>query len=92
MSTQPDSGSSQPVARQQPEFVAVATQGVPAAFLLTGYGRGEREYQSSTRPKRSDRIAENRLEAVDDILRDLARLRQPVDAASPLRARAPRSL
>jgi D-glycero-D-manno-heptose 1,7-bisphosphate phosphatase len=62
--------------------------GARTVFLLTGYGRGELEYQSSTWPKRPDWIAENLLEAVDNILRDLARRA----AASPLSASAPRSL
>jgi D-glycero-D-manno-heptose 1,7-bisphosphate phosphatase len=62
--------------------------GARTVFVLTGYGRGELEYLSSTWPKRPDWIAENLLEAVDNILQDLAR--RPV--ASPLSESAPRGL
>ena len=42
--------------------------GVRSAFVLTGYGRGELEYQSDAWPHRPDLVAENLLEAVKTIV------------------------
>jgi D-glycero-D-manno-heptose 1,7-bisphosphate phosphatase len=42
--------------------------GAHSAFVLTGYGRGEIEYQSETWLQRPDLIAENLLEAVKTIV------------------------
>jgi len=42
--------------------------GARSAFVLTGYGRGELEYQSDAWPQRPDLIAENLLEAVKTIV------------------------
>src|ERR1043166_9223231 len=42
--------------------------GVRSAFVLTGYGRGELEHQSSAWQKQPDIIAENLLEAVHKIV------------------------
>jgi D-glycero-D-manno-heptose 1,7-bisphosphate phosphatase len=42
---------------------------VRAAFVLTGYGRGELEHQSGAWARRPDLVAENLLEAVREILR-----------------------
>ncbi|HZT57279.1 MAG TPA: HAD family hydrolase [Pyrinomonadaceae bacterium] len=42
--------------------------GVRSAFVLTGYGRGELEHQSSAWQKRPDIVAENLLEAVKKIV------------------------
>lgn len=42
--------------------------GAHSAFVLTGYGRGELEYQSETWPQRPDLVAENLLEAVKTIV------------------------
>jgi D-glycero-D-manno-heptose 1,7-bisphosphate phosphatase len=42
--------------------------GVRAAFVLTGYGRGELEHQSQLWPRRPDLVAENLLEAVREII------------------------
>ena len=47
--------------------------GVRSALVLTGYGRGEFEYQRGAWPSEPDLIAENLLEAVREILlRDVA--------------------
>ena len=43
--------------------------GVRAAFVLTGYGRGEYEHQSHTWKHRPDLVAENLFEAVKEIIR-----------------------
>lgn len=43
--------------------------GVRAAFVLTGYGRGEHEHQSHAWKHRPDLVAENLLEAVREIIR-----------------------
>ena len=42
--------------------------GVRAAFVLTGYGRGEHEHQSHAWTHRPDLVAENLLEAVRKII------------------------
>ncbi len=42
--------------------------GVRAAFVLTGYGRGEYEHQSHAWKHRPDLVAENLLEAVQQII------------------------
>jgi D-glycero-D-manno-heptose 1,7-bisphosphate phosphatase len=42
--------------------------GTRAAFVLTGYGRGELEHQSHTWQQRPDLVAENLLEAVKKIV------------------------
>jgi D-glycero-D-manno-heptose 1,7-bisphosphate phosphatase len=42
--------------------------GVRAAFVLTGYGRGEHEHQSHAWKHRPDLVAENLLEAVREII------------------------
>lgn len=42
--------------------------GARSAFVLTGYGRGELEFQSDAWPQRPDLIAENLLEAVKTIV------------------------
>lgn len=42
--------------------------GLRAAFVLSGYGRGEWEYQSSTWKHRPDLVCENLLEAVKSIV------------------------
>ena len=42
--------------------------GVRAAFVLTGYGRGEHEHQSHAWKHRPDLVAENLLEAVKKIV------------------------
>ena len=42
--------------------------GVRAAFVLTGYGRGEHEHQSRAWKHRPDLVAENLLEAVRKII------------------------
>jgi D-glycero-D-manno-heptose 1,7-bisphosphate phosphatase len=42
--------------------------GVRSAFVLTGYGRGELEHQSSAWQNRPDLVAENLLEAVKKIV------------------------
>jgi D-glycero-D-manno-heptose 1,7-bisphosphate phosphatase len=42
--------------------------GARAAFVLTGYGRGELEYQSDAWAHRPDLVAENLLEAVKKIV------------------------
>ncbi|HJQ34981.1 MAG TPA: HAD family hydrolase [Pyrinomonadaceae bacterium] len=44
--------------------------GVRAAFVLTGYGRGEFEHQSHAWKHRPDLVAENLLEAVRKIIED----------------------
>jgi len=44
--------------------------GVRAAFVLTGYGRGEFEHQSRAWKHRPDLVAENLLEAVRKIVED----------------------
>jgi D-glycero-D-manno-heptose 1,7-bisphosphate phosphatase len=44
--------------------------GVRAAFVLTGYGRGEMEHQSETWAHRPDLVAENLLEAARRIISD----------------------
>jgi D-glycero-D-manno-heptose 1,7-bisphosphate phosphatase len=44
--------------------------GARGVLVLTGYGRGEREYQSAAWPRRPDFVAENLLEAVEWILAD----------------------
>lgn len=44
--------------------------GVRAAFVLTGYGRGEHEHQSRAWKHRPDLVAENLLEAVRKIISD----------------------
>jgi D-glycero-D-manno-heptose 1,7-bisphosphate phosphatase len=46
--------------------------GVRAAFVLSGYGRGEWEYQRQTWKSEPDLIAENLLEAVQAILKENA--------------------
>ena len=43
--------------------------GVRAAFVLTGYGRGELEHQSDLWPDRPDLVAEDLLEAVREIIK-----------------------
>jgi D-glycero-D-manno-heptose 1,7-bisphosphate phosphatase len=43
--------------------------GARSAFVLTGYGRGELEYQSDAWPHRPDLVAENLLEAVKTIVK-----------------------
>jgi len=45
--------------------------GARTVLVLTGYGRGEFEYQASRWPRQPDRVAENLLEAVEHILQDL---------------------
>jgi len=42
--------------------------GTRAAFVLTGYGRGEHEHQSQAWKHRPDLVAENLLEAVKEII------------------------
>jgi D-glycero-D-manno-heptose 1,7-bisphosphate phosphatase len=42
--------------------------GAHSALVLTGYGRGELEYQSEAWPQRPDLVAENLLEAVKTIV------------------------
>jgi len=42
--------------------------GARSALVLTGYGRGELEHQSHAWPRRPDLVAENLLEAVEEIL------------------------
>ena len=42
--------------------------GIRSGFVLSGYGRGEWEYQRSTWKLQPDIISENLLEAVNDIL------------------------
>lgn len=42
--------------------------GLPAALVLTGYGRGELEYMSRQWPQPPDWVAENLLDAVNQIL------------------------
>jgi D-glycero-D-manno-heptose 1,7-bisphosphate phosphatase len=44
--------------------------GVRAAFVLTGYGRGELEHQSHAWKHRPDLVAENLLEAVQKIIEE----------------------
>jgi len=46
--------------------------GARTILLMTGYGRGEYEYQRSNWPRSPDLIAENLLEAADKILGELA--------------------
>jgi D-glycero-D-manno-heptose 1,7-bisphosphate phosphatase len=47
--------------------------GARTILVMTGYGRGEYEYQRHRWPRLPDRIAENLLEAVDIILGESAR-------------------
>lgn len=47
--------------------------GTRTILVMTGYGRGEYEYQRSSWPRNPDRIAENLLEAVERILAKLSR-------------------
>jgi len=44
--------------------------GLKSAFVLSGYGRGEWEYQSQTWQQRPDLVCENLLEAVKSIVHD----------------------
>ena len=45
------------------------TAGLRSAFVLSGYGRGEWEYQRAGWPHQPDLVAEDLLEAVREILR-----------------------
>jgi D-glycero-D-manno-heptose 1,7-bisphosphate phosphatase len=49
--------------------------GARGALVLTGYGRGEREYLSASWPRQPDLVAENLLEAVERILAGTSRRR-----------------
>jgi D-glycero-D-manno-heptose 1,7-bisphosphate phosphatase len=42
--------------------------GLRGALVLTGYGRGEYEYQRARWPRSPDWVAENLLDAVEQIL------------------------
>jgi D-glycero-D-manno-heptose 1,7-bisphosphate phosphatase len=50
------------------DVVLARNAGVRSAFVLTGYGRGELEYQSEEWEYRPDLVAENLLEAVKKIV------------------------
>jgi D-glycero-D-manno-heptose 1,7-bisphosphate phosphatase len=50
------------------DVVLARNAGVRSAFVLTGYGRGEWEYQSEGWERRPDLVAENLLEAVKKIV------------------------
>jgi D-glycero-D-manno-heptose 1,7-bisphosphate phosphatase len=50
------------------DVVLARNAGVRSAFVLTGYGRGELEYQSREWEQRPDLVAENLLEAVKMIV------------------------
>jgi D-glycero-D-manno-heptose 1,7-bisphosphate phosphatase len=52
------------------DVVLARNAGVRSAFVLTGYGRGELEYQSHSWEHRPDLVAENLLEAVLKIVSD----------------------
>lgn len=51
------------------------TVGAKGVLVLTGYGRGEYEYEAETWPRRPEHVAETLLEAVEWILADAERKR-----------------
>lgn len=52
--------------------------GIPGVLVLTGYGLGEREYQSSTWPRPPAHVADDVLDAMDWIKENIS-LRSPVE-------------
>jgi D-glycero-D-manno-heptose 1,7-bisphosphate phosphatase len=63
-----DFGNSWMVGDRYSDVVLAHNAGVRSCFVMTGYGRGEWEYQRSAWKHRPDMVAENLLEAVRKIV------------------------
>ncbi|HVF49887.1 MAG TPA: HAD family hydrolase [Pyrinomonadaceae bacterium] len=70
------------------DILLARNAGVRSAFVLSGYGRGEWEYQSGAWEHQPDIVAENLLEAVRQIIRQTVETRDkgssPEDKKAPV--------
>lgn len=68
-----DLGASYVVGDKYSDVRLAHAVGAKGVLVLTGYGRGEREYESGTWERPPDRVAETLLDAVEWALADAAR-------------------